>query len=40
MKEDLKKLELMIKNDSNCIEVIEQSTNIDEYIDNIIEGAL
>ena len=40
MKEDLKKLELMIKNDSNCKEVIEQSTKMDEYIDKIIEGAL
>lgn len=40
MKEDLKKLELMIKNDSNCKEVIEQSMQIDKYIKKIIEGAL
>ena len=40
MKEDLEKLELMIKNDSNCKEIIEQSIKIDEYIKMIVEGAL
>lgn len=38
--EEVKKLELMIKNSSSCEEIIEQSKKIDEYIDKIIEGAL
>jgi len=38
--EDIKKLELMIKNDSNYEEIIEQSIKIDEYIKKKIEGAL
>ena len=40
MEEDLKKLELMIKNDNNYEEIIEQSMQIDKYIEKIIEGAL
>lgn len=40
MKEDLKKLELMIKNDSNYEEIIEQSIKIDEYIKIIVERAV
>ena len=40
MKEDLKKLELMIKNDNNYEEIIEQSMQIDKYMEKIIEGAL
>lgn len=38
--ENVKKLELMIKNDNNYEEIIEQSIKIDEYIKKIIEGAL
>ena len=38
--EDTKKLELMIKNDSNYEEIIEKSIKIDEYIKKKIEGAL
>lgn len=40
MKEDLEKLELMIKNDSRYEDIIEQSMQMDKYIDKIIEGAL
>lgn len=40
MKEDLEKLELMIKNNNNYEEIIEQSMQIDKYIEKIIEGAL
>ena len=40
MEEDLDKLELMIKNNNNYEEIIEQSMQIDKYIDKIIEGAL
>lgn len=40
MKEDLKKLELMIKNDNNYEEIIEQSIKIDEYIKMIVERAV
>lgn len=38
--EEVKKLELMIKNNSRYEEIIEQSKKIDEYIKNKIEGAL
>lgn len=38
--EEVKKLELMIKNNSSYEEIIEQSKKIDEYIKNKIEGAL
>lgn len=38
--EEVKKLELMIKNNSRHEEIIEQSQKIDKYIDKIIEGAL
>jgi hypothetical protein len=38
--EEVKKLELMIKNSSSYEEIIEQSKKIDEYIKNKIEGAL
>lgn len=38
--ENVKKLELMIKNNNNYEEIIEQSMQIDKYIDKIIEGAL
>ena len=37
---DLKKLELKIKNNSRYEDIIEQSMQIDKYIDKIIEGAL
>lgn len=40
MKEDLEKLELMIKNNNNYEEIIEQSMQIDKYIKKKIEGAL
>lgn len=40
MKEDLDKLELMIKNNNEYEDIIEQSMQIDKYIDKIIEGAL
>lgn len=38
--EDLKKLELMIKNNNKYEDIIEQSMQIDKYIEKIIEGAL
>lgn len=38
--EEVKKLELMIKNDNNYEEIIEQSIKIDKYIKKKIEGAL
>lgn len=38
--ENVKKLELMIKNDNNYEEIIEQSIKIDEYIKKKIEEAL
>lgn len=38
--EEVKKLELMINNNSRYEEIIEQSKKIDKYIDKIIEGAL
>nr|DAV69991.1 MAG TPA: hypothetical protein [Caudoviricetes sp.] len=38
--EDIKKLELMIKNDSKYNDIIEQSMQIDKYIKKKIEGAL
>lgn len=38
--EEVKKLELKIKNSSSYKEIIEQSKKIDKYIDKIIEGAL
>lgn len=38
--EEVKKLELKIKNSSSYEEIIEQSKKIDEYIKNKIEGAL
>jgi len=38
--EEVKKLELMIKNSSSYEEIIEQSKKIDKYIDKIIEGTL
>lgn len=38
--EEVKKLELKIKNSNSCEEIIEQSQKIDKYIDKIIEGAL
>lgn len=38
--EEVKKLELMIKNNSRYEEIIEQSKKIDKYIEKIIEGAL
>lgn len=39
--EEVKKLELMIKNNSSSYEdIIEQSKKIDEYIKKKIEGAL
>lgn len=37
---EVKKLELMIKNNSRYEDIIEQSKKIDEYIKNKIEGAL
>lgn len=40
MEEDLEKLELMIKNDSRYEDIIEQSMQMDKYIDKIIEGAV
>ena len=40
MKEDLEKLELMIKNDSRYEDIIEQSMQMDKYIEKKIEGAL
>lgn len=40
MKEDLEKLELMIKNDNNYEEIIEQSIKIYEYIKMIVERAV
>lgn len=38
--EEVKKLELMIKNDSKYNDIIEQSMQIDKYIKKKIEGAL
>lgn len=38
--EEVKKLELMIKNSSSYEEIIKQSKKIDEYIKKKIEGAL
>ena len=38
--ENVKKLELMIKNNNEYEDIIEQSMQIDKYIDKIIEGAL
>lgn len=40
MKEDLEKLELMIKNNNEYEDIIEQSMQIDKYIKKKIEGAL
>lgn len=37
MKEDLKELELMMKNDNSYEEINEQSIKIDEYIKIIVE---
>lgn len=38
--EEVKKLELKIKNNSRYEDIIEQSMQIDKYIEKIIEGAL
>lgn len=38
--EEVKKLELMIKNDNEYEDIIEQSMQIDKYIKKKIEGAL
>lgn len=38
--EELKKLELMIKNNSRYEDIIEQSMQVDKYIEKKIEGAL
>ena len=38
--EEVKQLELKIKNNSRYEDIIEQSMQIDKYIDKIIEGAL
>lgn len=38
--EEVKKLELKIKNNSKYEDILEQSMQIDKYIDKIIEGAL
>lgn len=38
--EDVKKLELKIKNNSKYEDIIDQSIQIDKYIEKIIEGAL
>ena len=38
--EEVKKLELMIKNDSKYNDIIEQSMQIDKYIEKKIEEAL
>jgi hypothetical protein len=38
--ENVKKLELMIKNNNNYEEIIEQSIKIDEYIKKIVERAV
>lgn len=40
MKDDLKKLELMIKNNNSYEEIIEQSERIDVDIEKIIGKAL
>ncbi len=40
MKEDLKKLELKIKNNSKYEDILEQSMQIDEYIKIIVERAI
>lgn len=38
--EEVKKLELIIRNNNKYEDIIEQSMQIDKYIDKIIEGAL
>lgn len=38
--EEVKKLELMIKNNNEYEDIIEQSMQIDKYIKKKIEGAL
>lgn len=38
--EEVKKLELVIKNNSRYEDIIEQSMQIDKYIKKKIEGAL
>lgn len=38
--EDVKKLELTIKNESTYEEILEESERIDQYIDKIIREAL
>lgn len=38
--ENVKKLELMIKNNNEYEDIIEQSMQIDKYIKKKIEGAL
>ena len=38
--ENVKKLELMIRNNNKYEDIIEQSMQIDKYIEKIIEGAL
>ena len=40
MKEDLEKLELMIKNNNEYEDIIEHSMQIGKYIKKKIEGAL
>ena len=40
MKEDLEKLELMIKNNNEYEDIIEQSMQIDKYIKMIVERAV
>lgn len=40
MKDDFKKLELMIKNNNSYEEIIEQSERIDDNIEKIIGKAL
>ncbi len=40
MKNDIKKLELMIKNNNSYEEIIEQCERIDDDIEKIIEGVL
>lgn len=40
MKNDIKKLELMIKNNNSYEEIIEQCKRIDDDIEKIIEGVL
>lgn len=38
--EDVKKLELMIKNESTYEEILKQSERIDQYIDKIVREAI